>query len=68
LPWKDGLPWKGGFENAASADERSSRRVSCSLAPCQGSMSDEIKVFLNKVDIFAHGLNETEQAPLAHLS
>ena len=30
-------------------------------------MSDEIEIFLNKVDAFAHGLNETEQAMLAHL-
>lgn len=31
------------------------------------SMSDEIEVFLNKVDTFAEGLSDTEQAMLAHL-
>jgi len=30
-------------------------------------MSDEIEVFLNKIDAFAEGLDETEQAMLAHL-
>ena len=30
-------------------------------------MSDEIEVFLNKVDAFANGLTETEQAMLAYL-
>jgi len=32
-----------------------------------GNMNDEIEVFLNKVDAFAQGLDETEQAMLAHL-
>jgi hypothetical protein len=31
-------------------------------------VSGEIEVLLNKVDTFAHGLNKTEQATLAHLS
>ena len=30
-------------------------------------MADEIEVFLNKVDAFAHGLSQTEQAMLAYL-
>jgi len=30
-------------------------------------MNDEIEVFLNKVDAFAQGLEQTEQAMLAHL-
>jgi len=30
-------------------------------------MSEEIEIFLNKIDAFAEGLDETEQAMLTHL-